>query len=102
MDIKVYKGSIDDLQTLVEMRIAYIREDYGRISDEQIEKIKKALPDYYSRHINKDLHIYTAKKDEEIIACGFLLVLEKPASPSFILGKVGTVLNVYTKSYNKK
>ena len=97
MDIKVYKGSIDDLQTLVEMRIAYIREDYGRISDEQIEKIKKALPDYYSRHINKDLHIYTAKKDEEIIACGFLLVIEKPASPSFIHGKVGTVLNVYTK-----
>ena len=79
------------------MRIAYIREDYGRISDEQIEEIKKALPDYYSRHINRDLHIYTAKKDEEIIACGFLLVIEKPASPSFIHGKVGTVLNVYTK-----
>ena len=97
MDIKVYKGSIDDLQTLVEMRIAYIREDYGRISDEQIEEIKKALPDYYSRHINRDLHIYTAKKDEEIIACGFLLVIEKPANPSFIHGKVGTVLNVYTK-----
>ena len=72
------------------------------LKEEQIEKIKKALPDYYSRHINRDLHIYTAKKDEEIIACGFLLVIEKPANPSFIHGKVGTVLNVYTKSYNKK
>ena len=55
------------------------------------------MPDYYSRHINKDLHIYTAKNNKNIIACGFLLVIEKPANPSFIHGKVGTVLNVYTK-----
>ena len=97
MDINVDKGSIEDLRILVEMRIDYIREDYSGVSDEQIEEIKEALPDYYSRHINKDLHIYTAKKDKEIIACGFLLVIEKPANPSFIHGKVGTVLNVYTK-----
>ena len=97
MDINVDKGSIEDLRILVEMRIDYIREDYSSVSDEQIEEIKEALPDYYSRHINKDLHIYTAKKDKEIIACGFLLVIEKPANPSFIHGKAGTVLNVYTK-----
>ena len=97
MDINVDKGSIEDLRILVEMRIDYIREDYSSVSDEQIEEIKEALPDYYSRHINKDLHIYTAKKDKEIIACGFLLVIEKPANPSLIHGKVGTVLNVYTK-----
>ena len=97
MDIKVHKGSIDDLETLIEMGIAYIREDYGSVSDEQIEEIEKALPDYYSRHINKDLHIYTAKNNKNIIACAFLLVIEKPANPSFIHGKAGTVLNVYTK-----
>ena len=58
MDINVDKGSIEDLRILVEMRIDYIREDYSSVSDEQIEEIKEALPDYYSRHINKDLHIY--------------------------------------------
>ncbi len=31
------------------------------LKEEQIEKIKKALPDYYSRHINTDLHIYGKK-----------------------------------------
>ena len=38
-----------------------------------------------------------SKNNKNIIACGFLLVIEKPANPSFIHGKVGTVLNVYTK-----
>ena len=41
--------------------------------------------------------VYVARDDEDIIACAFLLIVEKPMSPSFITGKTGTVLNVYTK-----
>lgn len=37
------------------------------------------------------------EKEEEIAACAFLLVVEKPMSPAFITGRTGTVLNVYTK-----
>lgn len=61
MDIKVYKGSIDDLQTLVEMRIAYIREDYGRISDEQIEEIKKHCQTIILATLI-EIYIYTRQK----------------------------------------
>lgn len=38
-----------------------------------------------------------ARKEQEIVACAFLLVMEKPMSPAFITGKTGMVLNVYTK-----
>lgn len=39
----------------------------------------------------------------DIVSCAFLLIVEKPMSPSFITGKTGTVLNVYTKpEYRKK
>lgn len=41
--------------------------------------------------------VYVARAGEDIASCAFLLVVEKPMSPSFITGKTGTVLNVYTK-----
>lgn len=31
------------------------------------------------------------------MSCCFLLITEKPANPSFVSGRTGTVLNVYTK-----
>ena len=47
--------------------------------------------------------VYVARDGEDIVSCAFLLIVEKPMSPSFITGKTGTVLNVYTKpDYRKK
>ena len=43
------------------------------------------------------LMVYIARDEEDIVACAFLLIVEKPMSPSFITGKTGTALNVYTK-----
>ena len=47
--------------------------------------------------LDHDLDVYVARKEDEIISCAFLLMVEKPMSPAFITGKTGTVLNVYTK-----
>lgn len=102
MNIQFGKATINDIDELVQRRIDYLLEDYGILTDEQITKIKASLPDYYSKHLNKDLFIYVAKT-ENIIACCFLLVTEKPANPSFINGLTGTVLNVYTRAeYRRK
>lgn len=61
------------------------------------------LPSYYEKHLNKDLIVYVARDEMDIASCTFLLIVEKPMSPSFITDKTGTVLNVYTKSeYRKK
>ena len=47
--------------------------------------------------------VYVARNEKDIVSCVFLLIVEKPMSPSFITGKTGTVLNVYTKpEYRKK
>lgn len=58
--------------------------------------MKSSLPNYYRKHLNKDLFVYIAR-DDIIIACCFLLILEKPANPSFINGRIGNVKNIYTK-----
>ena len=97
------KATIKDIGVLTELRIAYLNEDLGVISDENLELMKSTLPSYYTKHLNKDLMVYVARDGEDIVSCAFLLIVEKPMSPSFITGKPGPVLNVYTKpDYRKK
>ena len=97
------KATKKDIGVLTDLRIAYLNEDLGVISDENLELMKSTLPSYYTKHLNKDLMVYVAREGEDIVSCAFLLIVEKPMSPSFITGKTGTVLNVYTKpDYRKK
>ena len=97
------RADINDLVSLVELRIDYLIEDYGEISELQINQISEKLPDYYLRHLNKDCFAYVCREENKIVSCCFLCVTEKPSNPAFINGKTGTVLNVYTKpEYRKK
>lgn len=97
MNIITEKSTVSDTDALVQMRLDYLTEDYGALTDDQIIKIKSSLPDYYRKHINKDLFVYVARDENIIVSCCFLLISEKPANPSFINGLTGSVLNVYTK-----
>ena len=97
------KATIKDIGVLTDLRIAYLQEDLGAISGKDLELMKAILPSYYEKHLNKDLIVYVARDEMDIVSCAFLLIVEKPMSPSFITGKTGTVLNVYTKpEYRKK
>lgn len=86
-----------DIAALTELRLAYLKEDHGTLSEDELEIIRRDLPDYFERNLNQNLFCYLVWEQEEIAACAFLLVVEKPVSPSFITGKTGTVLNVYTR-----
>lgn len=97
------KANIDDLDSLVKLRIEYLIEDYGEISKNQLTQIANKLPNYYHKHLNKDLLIYVCRDKENIVSCCFLYIMEKPSNPTFVNGITGTVLNVYTKpEYRKK
>lgn len=104
----VENAEIADVDLLTELRIAYLKEDLGKLDEEDIKKIRRDLPDYFRRNLNENIFCYLIREKEEIVACAFLLVVEKPMSPAFITGKTGTVLNVYTnpayrhKGYAKK
>ena len=100
--MKLRKADIKDINQLVEMRIGYLKEDYGTLSEEQIGGISEQLPSYFKSHLNKDLYVYVAECNGEIISTVFMLVVEKPANPSFLTGKTGTFLNVYTKENFRK
>lgn len=40
--------------------------------------------------------VYLAEEDGKAAGCVFFLLINKPASPLFITGKTGTLMNVYT------
>lgn len=86
-----------DIAMLTELRVAYLEEDYGKLSEDDINEIRRNLPNYFERNLNQTIFCYLIREKEEIAACAFLLVVEKPMSPAFITGRTGTVLNVYTK-----
>lgn len=98
----IYSKAIkEDIEQLTELRIAYLTEDNGKLKANDLETIKRDLPNYFIRNLNKTIFGYVARYEREIIACALLLVIEKPMSPAFITGKTGTVLNVYTKSEHR-
>lgn len=92
----VEKAEIEDINLLTELRLAYLQEDHGKLSEDEIGIIRRDLPDYFKRNLNQMLFCYLIRDKQEIAACAFLLVIEKPISPAFITGKTGMVLNVYT------
>ena len=97
------KATAQDTGMLTELRIAYLQEDLGEIGAADLKLIESLLPGYYEKHLNGDLMVYVARNEKDIVSFAFLLIVEKPMSPSFITGKTGTVLNVYTKpEYRKK
>ncbi len=96
------QAEINDISQLVEMRLGYLIEDHGFLTEEETTRIKESLPSYFENHLGKDMSIYVGEEDRNIISTVFLLVVEKPANPSFITGKTGTVLNVFTKSQYRK
>lgn len=93
----VENANIEDVNLLTELRLEYLKEDHGKLSESDIEIIRRDLPNYFKKNLNQNIFCYLIREKEEIAACAFLLLVEKPMSPAFITGRTGTVLNVYTK-----
>lgn len=96
------RATNQDIEQLVQLRIAYLTEDYGVLDEKELEIIKRDLPHYFMQKLNQNIFAYVARNGQEIVSCALLLVVEKPMSPAFINGKTGTVLNVYTKPESRK
>ena len=94
--MNVERAGVDDIDALVKLRLDYLCEDHGSLSEDDRTVIRRDLPGYFQAHLEKDLFVYVIREGHAIVSCAFLLIIEKPMSPSFINGKTGTVLNVYT------
>lgn len=90
------RATLVDTDEMVKVRLAYLREDHKDLTTEQAKQIEDSLPQYFRKHLNQDITVYLAMDGDQAVSSVFLLVIEKPANPTFISGKTGVILNVYT------
>lgn len=101
--MKYIRATKEDIPQIVEKRIAYLHEYHGGMSDDHVDDFIPKLTRYFEEHLNRTIYAYLACDDERVVhAVALLLVTEKPARPSFINGKTGLVLNVYTEPGSRK
>ena len=87
----------EDISELIELRIAYMKADFGSVSDYEDGCMRKQLPDYFERKLGNELVAFIAKHNDKIISVAYLHIIEMPANSILLNGIYGEVLNVYTK-----
>lgn len=97
MSILFGEASKDDIEQLVRLRIAYMIDDFGGISDHEKECMEKQLPDYFNRKLGDELVAFVAKDGERIVSVAYLHIIEMPANSILLNGLYGEVLSVYTE-----
>jgi N-acetylglutamate synthase-like GNAT family acetyltransferase len=95
--MEIRKATINDIESLIQLRIDYLVMDKGHISPKEEDAIRKQVSSYLKKHIPLgDFIAVLAIADNVIISSAFLVVSERPANPSFPTGLIGTLLNVIT------
>lgn len=97
------RATVADVDALVRLRLAYLSEDFGELSEEQRAPLPAEIASYLEAHLGSDLQVFVARDaDEGIVCCAWLLLVEKPPSPRFPHGRTGTLFNVYTVASHRR
>ena len=87
----------NDIPELIRLRILYMIDDFGSITDKEKESMEKQLPGYFERELGKKLIAFVARAEGRLVAAAYLLIIEKPANPFILNGLDSEVLSVYTE-----
>ena len=98
------KANLDDIELLIQLRIDYLTEDTGILTQEESFAIKRQLKEYFLKAISNNSFIgILAEIEGAVVSAAFLVISERPANPAFITGITGTLLNVITyPEYRRK
>ena len=66
-------AGIDDIPELVRLRIAYMIDDFGSISEYERRCMEEQLPDYFDRRLGKELIAFVARAEGRLVAAAYLL-----------------------------
>ncbi len=95
--MQIRKATIEDIGLLVELRLDYIRADWGSLPEEQKAAIRAQFRPYLMAHLPAgDFVAMLAMEGETVMAAAYLVISEKPANPTYPNGLTGLILNVLT------
>lgn len=94
--MKLRRADRRDIPELVKLRLMYIESDFGAQTPEMLREFERRLPDYFERRLGTELRAYVCEENGALVSSVLMLVTEKPVSPGFPTGYIGTLLNVFT------
>lgn len=97
MAVTFDKATAHDIPQLIELRLAYLVDDFGALDPEQEAELPGELVPYLEHHLDRDLIAFVARDADKVVACAWILLVEKPPSPRFPHGRTGVLFNVYTR-----
>lgn len=50
----------EETQALTEIRMAYLKDEHGELEHGSAEAIRRQLPEYFARHLGRDLHVFVS------------------------------------------
>ena len=101
--ISFRKLNENDKDLFIKLRLAYLNEEHN-LDEIERDQLIDNLKVYFENHIVKNDFIgVIGEYNGKIVSVAYLAISEKPPNPSFINGKIGTLLNVFTyPEYRKK
>ena len=66
----------NDIPELIRLRIAYMIDDFGSISEREEKSMREQLPDYFERRLGKELVAFVARAEGRLVAAAYLLIIE--------------------------
>ena len=97
MDIKYVEATKEDINELIRLRLAYMKDDFGSVTDRERTAMETQLPDYLDRKLGTELIAFVAKDGYKVVSVAYLHIIEMPANSLLLNGLYGEVLNVYTE-----
>lgn len=98
IDIRIRRADLNDLETLIEYRIALFKEMGVIKNHSDYPSFYNAVKKYLMTTIpNKNFFSWVAEYDRMIIASSGLVFFQKPPSPNNPSGKEAYIMNMYTK-----
>ena len=123
MNIKYDIATKNDIDELIRLRIAYMIDDFGSVTDEERAGMEKQLTDYFNRKLGTELVAFVARDEDRelvgeedinlnedmisesidgtkrgnIVSVAYLHIIEMPANSILLSGLFGDVLSVYTE-----
>ena len=80
MDIKYVEATKEDINELIRLRLAYMKDDFGSVTDRERTAMETQLPDYFDRKLGTELIAFVAKDGDKVVSVAYLHIIEMPAN----------------------
>ncbi|HTA62978.1 MAG TPA: GNAT family N-acetyltransferase [Bacteroidia bacterium] len=94
--ITYHQATQNDVQTLIDLRIAFSIELMGPQTQAHIDELKTHLKKYFTQALNHTCFAYLAKHNNQVVGVGELIMRTQPGNFKNPIGIVGYLMNMYT------